>query len=122
MTADLAGATMAPVVPPSAVLSPALSGLVNAQPIQACLPTGRYAINVVYPDGQAWTVPNESGACTAAEGASDYTNLSCTLQPRPILYSQGTRAVVEITPATNPANCAGAAVVPAVCLPVPTSP
>jgi hypothetical protein len=118
MTADLTGATMALVVPPSAILSPALSGLVNAQPIPACLPQGRYAINVVYPDGQAWTVPNESGACTAAEGASNDSTLSCTVQPRPILYSQGTRAVVEITPPSNPANCAGAAAVPAVCLPV----
>jgi hypothetical protein len=70
-----------------------------------CLPTGRYEINVVYPDGQAWTVPNEAGACVAAEGTTDYTNLTCTLQPRPIVHSQGTRAVVEITATNNPMNC-----------------
>ena len=70
-----------------------------------CLPTGRYEINVVYPDGQAWTVPNEAGACVANEGTTDYTNLTCTLQPRGIIHSQGTRAVVEITATTNSANC-----------------
>ena len=61
-----------------------------------CLPKGRYEINIVYPDGQAWTVPNEAGACSGTEGASDFTNLTCTLKARPILYSQGNRAVVEI--------------------------
>ncbi len=76
------------------------------------MPVGRYSINVIYPDGQAWTVPNESGACSGAEGATNYTNLSCTLQPRPILYSQGTRAVVEITAATNPAHCTAKSVAP----------
>ena len=70
-----------------------------------CLPKGRYAINVVYPDGQAWTVPNESGACSGTEGTSDFGNLTCTLKARPILYSQGNRAVVEIVGPTNPANC-----------------
>lgn len=74
-----------------------------------CLPPGRYAINVVYPDGQAWTVPNEAGACSGSEGTTQYgqTPLSCTIKPRPVLYSQGNRAVVEITKTTNPANCQG---------------
>ncbi len=113
-TADLTNPMMnAPIVPPSALASPQLAGLVTPTPMQACLPTGRYAINVVYPDGQAWTVPNESGACTQAEGATDTKNLTCTLQPRPILYSQGTRAVVEIT--ASPAHCGGAMSVPPVC-------
>ena len=74
-----------------------------------CLPTGRYAINVVYPDGQAWTVPNEAGACTTNEGTTEYnaTPPTCSLTPttRPLIHSQGTRAVVEITATTNPANC-----------------
>jgi len=70
-----------------------------------CLPRGRYAINVVYPDGQAWTVPNETGACSGSEGATDFAHLTCTLEPRPVLYSQGNRAVVEVVGATNPANC-----------------
>lgn len=102
-----------------------------------CLPTGRYAINLVYPDGQAWTVPNEAGACSGSEGATDYQNeghlapetptsppedLTCTLKPRDVLYSQGNRAVVEIVPAKDPSVCQpGGKVgpIPAVCLPVP---
>ena len=72
-----------------------------------CLPKGRYAINVVYPDGQAWTVPNESGACSGSEGSTNYLAqpLTCTLKPRPVLYSQGNRAVVEIVGPTDPTNC-----------------
>lgn len=95
--------------------------------IQGCLPTGRYSINVVYPDGQAWTVPNEAGACTGqatGEGDTDWTNLTCTIQQRPVLRSQGPRAVVEITPAKNPAHCQGTSSmtnpgpVPKICLPM----
>ena len=73
--------------------------------VAGCLPIGRYAISVVYPDGQAWTVPNEAGACSGAEGISDYRHLTCTLKRRPVLYSQGTRAVVEVVPARDPSNC-----------------
>jgi hypothetical protein len=72
-----------------------------------CLPKGRYAINVVYPTGQAWTVPNEAGACSGSEGVTDFTGLTCTIKPRPVLYSQGNRAVVEVVGPTNPANCQG---------------
>src|ERR1019366_9219879 len=61
-----------------------------------CLPKGRYGINIVYPDGQAWSVPNEAGACSGTEGTTDFGGLTCTLKPRPVLYSQGNRAVVEI--------------------------
>lgn len=74
-----------------------------------CLPMGRYAINLVYPDGQAWTVPNEAGACSGSEGATDYQTLTCSIKGRPVLYSQGTRAVVEITAAKDPSNCSMAA-------------
>jgi hypothetical protein len=74
-----------------------------------CLPKGRYAINVVYPNGQAWTVPNESGACSGTEGTTVYdgspTGLTCTLKPRPVLYSQGNRAVVEVVDALDSKNC-----------------
>jgi hypothetical protein len=104
-----------PIITPSLLANPQVTSLISGAPIQACLPTGRYAINVVYPDGQAWTVPNEAGACFGAEGATDYAHLTCTLEPRPVLYSQGTRAVVEVVPASNPAHCTGASAVPAVC-------
>jgi hypothetical protein len=112
-TADLPPQPAMPIVPPSVLSSPQLSALVKGFPVQACLPTGRYAINIVYPDGQAWTVPNESGVCSSAEGSTNYTKLTCTIQPRPVLRSQGERAVVEITPS---AGCAKMAV-PAACLP-----
>jgi hypothetical protein len=91
-----------PIVPPD-LLAKLASVVSGAKP--ACLPTGRYAINVVYPDGQAWTVPNEAGTCSATEGAADFTRLSCAAKSRPILYSQGNRGVVEVVAARNPAYC-----------------
>jgi hypothetical protein len=95
--------------------------------IPGCLPQGRYAINVVYPDGQAWTVPNEAGGCTGTatgEGATDWSGLTCTLQPRNVIQSQGPRAVVEIVGPSNPKNCVEGAPVPptpAICLPTSTT-
>lgn len=104
--------------------------------VQGCLPTGRYAINVVYPDGQAWSVPNEAGSCSGGEGATTYSEeatlpkcekptdsqctLTCNIKPRPVLYSQGNRAVVEIVPAQTPQGQAycQAHPVPPQCLPV----
>lgn len=90
---------------------------------QACLPLGRYAINAVYPTGQAWTVPNEAGSCALSEGPADFNRdpPACTRKPRPLLYSQGTRAVVEIVPPLTEegrAYCEQVGV-PAECLPRP---
>jgi hypothetical protein len=31
--------------------------------VKGCLPPGWYSVNVVYPTGQAWGVPNQMGAC-----------------------------------------------------------
>jgi hypothetical protein len=119
-TADLPNGTPnQPLVNVSALLSnPSLATLVGNVK-QGCLPAGRYAINVVYPDGQAWTVPNEAGSCAgpnSAEGATDFGALTCTVKPRPLLYSQGNRAVIEITPT---ASCGpnGTMTVPPECLP-----
>ncbi len=84
---------------------------------QGCLPPGRYAMAAVYPTGQAWTVPNEAGGCAPLEGAlveRDGVG-SCSRKPRPILYSQGPRAVLEIVPPATPegvALCKGAPVPP----------
>ena len=104
------------IVPESVVNAPTTVKLVKGLPVASCLPTGRYSINVVYPDGQAWTVPNESGVCSSIEGSTDYGKLTCTIQPRPVLRSQGERAVVEITPA---AKGACPTPMPAACLPTP---
>jgi hypothetical protein len=118
LSADLPNGTPdTPVIPPASLTSPQILALAKGNPLVGCLPTGRYAINVVYPDGQAWTVPNEAGACTGSEGATDYKHLSCVARPRPVLYSQGTRAVVEVVPAMDPTHCQGQRVVPTVCLP-----
>lgn len=64
---------------------------------RGCLPQGRYAITLVYPGGQAWTVPNEAGGCAALEGATlSGERPSCSAKPRSVLLSQGSRGVVEI--------------------------
>jgi hypothetical protein len=86
---------------------------IAAQPIvrdvrQGCLPKGRYAISLVYPTGQAWTVPNEIGGCARSEGplvARDDLH-TCGVKPRPVLLSQGARGVLEIVDAGDPAACA----------------
>jgi hypothetical protein len=99
------GAPGQPIAPPDVVVG--------------CLPVGRYAVNVIYPDGQAWTVPNEAGVCSAAEGPiafttpPDYATLTCSTENRPVLYSQGGRAFVEVVAATDPAYCVSHPVPPA---------
>ncbi len=86
---------------------------------RGCLPPGRYAISLVYPTGQAWTVPNETGGCSPAEGpvSSAGGGLgTCGDKPRPVLLSQGSRAVVEIIGANEPGVCEDNPV-PSECLP-----
>lgn len=74
---------------------------------RGCLPKGRYAISLVYPTGQAWTVPNEAGGCSREEGGvlAGSGVGSCAGKPRPVLLSQGGRAVVEIIDAKDPRTC-----------------
>ncbi len=85
---------------------------------EGCLPKGRYAMTLVYPTGQAWTVPNEMGGCAPSEGTLGPSgNLAtCSAKPRPVLLSQGARAVLEIVDARpeDQATCA-AHPVPDVC-------
>lgn len=85
-----------------------------------CLPLGRYAMVAAYPSGQVWTTPNEAGACAALEGALVEREQigSCNRKPRPVLYSQGPRAILEIVPPTTAegqAACANG--VPIECVP-----
>jgi hypothetical protein len=81
-----------PIAPPK--LAETLAAIVS-ETRPGCLPTGRYAINVVYPNGQAWTVPNEAGTCSPSEACSR----------RPVLTSQGNRAVVEVVAAQDASYC-----------------
>jgi hypothetical protein len=119
------GTTTAPLFDPDTVKAALAPVFGSVTIVQGCLPTGRYAINLVYPTGQAWTVPNESGSCAASEGTivTSSSPPTCSIAPaqatpRPVLYSQGTRGVVEIVPgstcSSNP--------VPAACLPSGSSP
>lgn len=75
---------------------------------QGCLPKGRYAITLVYPTGQAWTVPNEIGGCARSEGPRITRGeiSSCGIKPRSVLLSQGARAVLEIVAPQDPSACA----------------
>jgi hypothetical protein len=106
-----------------AALTP-IFGTINT-PVQGCLPPGRYAPNLIYPTGQAWTIPNESGSCAATEGAlttrssTSSTGAACTGgsgAARDVLFSQGTRGVLEITESPGSSTCAQFPV-PSACLP-----
>ncbi|HVJ91388.1 MAG TPA: hypothetical protein VM580_16410 [Labilithrix sp.] len=92
-SADGSGTEERPLFDPKALVSPQVREV-----RRGCLPTGRYAISLVYPTGQAWTVPNESGGCSLAEGAVEVGDGigRCVGKPRTVLLSQGSRAVVEI--------------------------
>jgi len=80
---------------------------------------------MIYPTGQAWTIPNESGSCATSEGTLDVsasaspTGAACALGGvvgRDVLMSQGTRGVLEITATANSSTCAQYPVPPA-CMP-----
>ena len=119
MTADLTGAGTAANRSGAAALSaPQLASLVSGVQVAVACP-GRYAHQHRVPDGQAWTVPNEAGACAAPRARPTTGTCSCTIQPRPVLRSQGTRAVVEIVTQAHDGepDCAGpSARTPAECL------
>jgi hypothetical protein len=75
--------------------------------VEACLPQGRYAMNLVYGTGQAWTVPNEAGVCQALEPESSDGTMCVAAQPagasRHRLLSQD--VVLTIGPPNDPAYC-----------------
>jgi hypothetical protein len=91
-----------PLIDP-AVLKQA-SGKLIRDVKRGCLPLGKYGMNLVYPTGQAWTIPNEMGSCTAIEGGWDTTvnPSSCSSKARAVMQSQGIKAVLEIVPPTTP--------------------
>jgi hypothetical protein len=96
-----------PLFDPVAVAAALAPTFGNVTIKQGCLPLGHFAINAVYPSGQAWTVPNEAGSCAVAEGTLQGTTSppTCSSNGRSVLYSQGTRGVLEITAAQTPATC-----------------
>jgi hypothetical protein len=76
-------------------------------PVQGCLPQGRYAMNLVYSTGQAWTVPNEAGVCQPGETESA-DQMSCSVPglasaSRPLLASQD--VVLTISAPDHPEFC-----------------
>lgn len=84
-----------------------------------CLPEGKYAMNLVYETGQAWTVPNEAGVCAPSEPLT-MGGAMCGTRRR--LASQG--VVLTVGPPDDPAYCAkaeGAKKIQEVCSPVPSN-
>jgi len=69
---------------------------------ESCLIPGDYAMNVVYPTSQAWTLPNEAGTCMGTEttiGTTCVTNQSS----RNLLASQS--FFLRVGKASNPKAC-----------------
>jgi hypothetical protein len=63
--------------------------------VYGCLPEGQYSMNLVYPTGQAWSVPNEAGVCATAEPqTSDGTTCKAVTNERPRLVSQDAMLIV----------------------------
>ena len=89
----------------------------------ACLPLGRYALSLSYGSGQGWITPNEAGACATLEGAVKQGNpQTCSQKTRPILSSQGPRAIIEVVPPSTDegrAFCKGAGAPPKECVGTP---
>jgi len=85
--------SMRPIVANQPLLEAALSAQFK-RPIKimyGCLPEGRYAINLVYGTGQAWTVPNEAGVCAPSEPSPKGDSTVCkamSTPARPRLASQ----------------------------------
>lgn len=76
----------------------------------ACLPQGKYSMNLIYGTGQAWSLPNEAGVCAPAEQPQTPT----TCGKRAKLASQA--VTLTIGPPKEAAYCTMAPT-PAACLP-----
>lgn len=68
----------------------------NVKVVTGCLPKGTYQTNLVYPTGQAWTMPNEAGNCSGLEVISG-SNCTQAGQSRPTLASQSTIVTIDGT-------------------------
>jgi hypothetical protein len=109
-----------PVLPDEAAMRAGLKKQLGREVdiVEACLPRGTYAMNLVYPTGQAWTVPNEAGVCQPLEPTSD-GGKTCgdptTSATRARLASQS--VVFTISAPTDPSFCTGAHATPPECCP-----
>lgn len=73
--------------------------------VYGCLPEGQYAMNLIYPTGQAWTLPNEGGVCAPLEPqTADGTKCQSATSARARLASQ--EAMVVVGPPGDPTYCA----------------
>ncbi|HEU4534014.1 MAG TPA: hypothetical protein VFS00_07850, partial [Polyangiaceae bacterium] len=75
VTPSFATAAGETLVDPAAV-TPGLRALLgrpdaDVRVVEGCLPRGRYQIDLLYPSGQRWAVPNEAGVCVAPEVSRD---------------------------------------------------
>jgi hypothetical protein len=77
--------------------------------VEACLPQGKYGLNLIYGTGQAWTVPNEAGICQPLEPSQDGGKTCGDLETdahRPVLPSQAVQLTIGAP--ENAAYCATA--------------
>ncbi len=96
-----------PVVADEAGLTADVAALLRRDPAkttfgESCLIPGDYAMNVVYPTSQSWTLPNESGTCFGTESVS---GAGCATKEtsRNLLATQS--FYIRVGRAQNPAAC-----------------
>ncbi len=96
-----------PVVADEAGLTADVAALLHRDPAkttfsESCLIPGDYAMNVVYPTSQAWTLPNEGGTCVGTESAAGSSCVT-SQSSRNLLPSQG--FFLRVGKAANPKAC-----------------
>ncbi len=97
-----------PVVADEAVLSAEVAALLRRNPAkttfgEGCLLPGDYAVNMVYPTSQSWTLPNEASTCFGTEQPLSAGSCGTRDSTRNTLPSQG--FMLRVTSAADPAAC-----------------
>jgi hypothetical protein len=96
-----------PVVADEAGLTADVAALLRRDPAkttfgEGCLLPGDYAVNVVYPTSQSWTLPNESGTCFGTEKPNE-VGCGTPEVSRKLLATQS--FVIRVGKAKDPAAC-----------------